>query len=62
SETADEVVIRTAEAIDRKIPTDEIEQLKKSDKSIMPENLHHSFDQQGLLDIVEYMMTLKKKG
>ncbi|QDT09461.1 hypothetical protein [Stieleria marina] len=62
SETADEVVIRTAEAIDRKIPSGDIEQLKKSEKSIMPENLHHSFDQQGLINIVEYMTTLQKKG
>lgn len=61
SETADQVVIRTADAIDRKIPQDEIEELKKSDKSIMPDNLHHLIDQQGLIDIVQYMMTLKKK-
>jgi putative heme-binding domain-containing protein len=61
SQTPDEVVIRTAEAIDRKIPQEEIEQIKKSDKSIMPENLHHAFDQQGLLDLIEYMTTLRKK-
>jgi putative heme-binding domain-containing protein len=62
SETGDEVVIRTNEAIDRKIATEAIEEIKKSDKSIMPENLHHAFDQQGLIDIVEYMQSLKKKG
>lgn len=61
SETDDEVVIRTAEAIDRKIPQDEIEQLKKSEKSIMPDDLHQTVDQKGLVDIIEYMMTLKKK-
>ena len=61
SETAKEVVIRTAEAIDRKIAKDEIESMKKSDKSIMPENLHHTVDQQGLIDIVQYMTTLTKK-
>lgn len=60
SQTDDEVVLRTAEAIDRKISRDEIETLKKSDKSIMPENLHHGLDQQGLIDIVEYMTTLRK--
>lgn len=62
SETDDEVVIRTADAINRKIPAEEIVRIKKSDKSIMPENLHHITGQQGLIDIVEYMMTLKKKG
>ena len=61
SETPEEVVIRTAEAIDRRIPQDEIEAIKKSEKSIMPENLHHTFDQKGLVDIVEYMTSLTKK-
>lgn len=61
SQTDDEVVIRTTDAIDRKIMADDIESMKKSDKSIMPENLHHTVDQQGLVDIVEYMMTLKKR-
>ena len=61
SETDQEVVIRTSEAIDRKIPRDDIESMKKSEKSIMPEELHHSFDQQGLINIVEYMTTLTKK-
>ena len=61
SETPTEVVIRTAEAIDRRIPHAEIEEIKKSEKSIMPENLHHTFDQKGLVDIVEYMASLTKK-
>ena len=39
----------------------QIEELKKSEKSIMPENLHHITGQKGLIDIVEYMTTLKKK-
>jgi putative heme-binding domain-containing protein len=60
SETPDEITLRTADAIDRKIPQDEIEQVKKSEKSIMPDNLHHNVDQDGLVDIVEYMTTLKK--
>ncbi len=60
SETADAVVIRTAEAIDRNISKEEIETMKISEKSIMPENLHHTIDQKGLIDIVEYMSTLKK--
>ncbi|MFK8112015.1 MAG: PVC-type heme-binding CxxCH protein [Rubripirellula sp.] len=61
SETADEVVIRTPEAIDRKIAQADIESIKKSEKSIMPDNLHQTVDQQGLIDIVEYMTSLKKK-
>ncbi len=61
SETDDKVVIRDAEAIDREIDRDGIEMMKKSEVSIMPENLHHATGQQGLIDIVEYLMTLKKK-
>ena len=61
SETDRELVIRTVEAIDRRIPKEEVELVKKSDKSIMPENLHHAFQQQGLIDIVEYMSSLTKR-
>jgi putative heme-binding domain-containing protein len=61
SETNDEVVVRTADAIDRRVAKTDVELIKKSDKSIMPENLHHTFDQQGLIDIVEYMSSLTKR-
>ncbi len=61
-ETDNEFVIRTAEAIDRTLAKDEIEEIKKSEKSIMPDNLHQTIDQQGLVDVVEYLMTLQKKG
>lgn len=61
SETPQEIVIRTVDAIDRKIPQQEVDEVKKSDKSIMPDNLHHTVDQQGLIDIVQYMTNLKKK-
>lgn len=61
SKTEDEVVIRTTDAIDRRIDTNDIESMKMSSTSIMPENLHHTIDQQGLIDIVEFMTTLRKK-
>ena len=60
SETDQVIVIRTADAVDRRIPKTEVDIVKKSDKSIMPENLHHSFDQKGLIDLVEYMTSLTK--
>lgn len=60
SETEDQVVIRTAEAIDHTLRRDQIDAMRKSDKSIMPENLHHVTGKQGLVDVVEYLMTLKK--
>lgn len=61
SQTDEAVILRTAEAIDRKIPAAEIVDMKKSEKSIMPEGLHQTVDQQGLVDIVQYMTTLRKK-
>ena len=61
SESDGKLTIRTAEAIDRTFADDEIVEVKQSDKSIMPENLHHTVDQQGLIDIVQYMTTLVKK-
>jgi len=62
SETDDKLVLRTAEAIDLEFDQDDIVDVKKSEKSIMPENLHHTTDQQGLVDMVEYLMGLKKKS
>lgn len=62
SQSDDQVIIRNAEAIDQVIDPDEIEEMNKSEISIMPANLHQTTDQQGLVDMVEYLMTLKKKG
>lgn len=61
SQTEEEIVLKDAQGIERKFPRDEVEEFKKQEKSIMPENLHHNFDEQGLVDIVEYMLTLKKE-
>lgn len=62
SETDEQLVLRTAEAIDRAIPKAEIVEVKKSAQSMMPADLHQTVDQQGLVDVVEYLMTLKKPG
>jgi putative heme-binding domain-containing protein len=61
SETDSEFVLRTADAIERNIRKSSIEELEKSHKSIMPDNLHQLLEQQGLIDVVEYLMTLRKK-
>jgi hypothetical protein len=53
--------LRTAEAIDRTLAAGDIVEMKKSEKSIMPEGLHQTVDRQGLVDIVQYMTTLRKK-
>jgi putative heme-binding domain-containing protein len=59
SQTPDEVVIRSAEGVDYRLKRDELESLQKSEKSLMPENLHLNFDVNGLVDIVEYMTGLR---
>jgi putative heme-binding domain-containing protein len=61
SQTDEEIVLKDAQGIERKFARDEVEEFKKQEKSIMPENLHHNFDEQGLVDIVEYMLSLKKE-
>lgn len=61
ADTDEKIVLRSAEAIDIELDPAEVIDRKKSKKSIMPENLHHTTDQQGLVDLVEYMTTLTKK-
>lgn len=60
SQDAASVTLRTAQAIDRTVDREEIVELKKSDKSLMPDDLHQLVDTQGLVDIVHYMLTLKR--
>ncbi|MEY4566727.1 MAG: hypothetical protein RLY14_1697, partial [Planctomycetota bacterium] len=61
SQTEEEIILKDAQGIERKYPRDEVLEFKKQEKSLMPENLHHNFDEQGLVDIVEYMLSLKKE-
>lgn len=60
SRTDDSVTLRTAEAIDKEIPTAELEELQKSPVSLMPANLQQNLSAQDLVDIVEFLATLKK--
>jgi putative heme-binding domain-containing protein len=61
NETGDEVILRDAKGIDRKLAKKEIEEIKKSDKSLMPDNLHEALSEGDLVDLVAYLETLKKK-
>ncbi len=54
-----EVILKDKDGIERKLAMDDIE-LKKLETSLMPNNLHDLVDDQGLVDIVEYMASLKK--
>lgn len=60
SKNDSEVILKDKDGIERKFALADVE-LKKLETSLMPNNLHDLFDQQGLVDIVEYMSTLKKQ-
>lgn len=60
SQTDDAVELKTAEAIVHKLRRDDIEQMKKSTQSIMPADIQKLVKAQDLVDIVEYLTTLKK--
>jgi putative membrane-bound dehydrogenase-like protein len=60
SETPDSVTLKTADALVRTFPKSEIEELKKQPISLMPADLQKTMTTQDLVDVVEYLTTLKK--
>jgi putative heme-binding domain-containing protein len=60
SETDDEVTVKTAESIVRTFPKNEIEEMVMQKTSLMPANLQQNMTVQGLVDVVEFMATLRK--
>ncbi len=64
SKTAEEISIKDAEAIVRTFKTSEVESVVRSPISLMPADLHQSMTTQELVDVVEYLLTLReaKKG
>lgn len=60
SDTPQAVTIKDAKGIERTIARDDLEEFKKQEKSLMPENLQETMSEQGLVDLVEFLMTLKK--
>ena len=59
SENANSVSLQRAESATDTIQRTEIEQLKSTGVSIMPEGLEETIDQQTLADIIEYLMQVK---
>jgi len=60
SNTEQSVTLRDAKGIEHTFAKSDIDELKKQEKSLMPENLHELMSEQGLIDLVEYLTTLKK--
>ncbi len=62
SRTDEQIVLRNAEAIDKTISLTEVDELIKSPVSIMPADLQKTMTADELVDIVAYLISLKKKG
>ena len=60
SQTDQAVTIRNAEGINRTIPAGEIDEIVKQKVSIMPADLQKLLSEQDLVDVVEYLQTLKQ--
>ncbi len=61
NQTDKSVTIRSAEAIETTVPTEDIDEIKKQAVSLMPADLQKLIPVQSLVDLVEYMVQLKKK-
>ena len=62
SKTDEAVTIRNKDGINRTIPTGDIDEIVKQKISIMPADLQKLLSEQDLVDVVEYLQTLKKAG
>ncbi|MFM9068901.1 MAG: PVC-type heme-binding CxxCH protein [Planctomycetota bacterium] len=60
SETPTSVTLKTADAIQRVFDKKDVEELKKQNISLMPADLQKTMTTQDLVDVVEYLTTLKK--
>lgn len=56
SENANSVTLRRAESATDAVQRSDIEQMKSTSLSIMPEEMEKATDQQTLADIIEYLM------
>jgi len=54
------VTLKDAKGIERTIPAAELEEFRKMEKSLMPENLQETMSESDLVDLVEYLTTLRK--
>lgn len=60
SQTDDAITIRNEKAINRTIPAADVEQLVKQKISLMPADIQKLMTEDDLVDVVEYLSTLKK--
>jgi putative heme-binding domain-containing protein len=58
--TDTEIQLKDDKGIRHTISMDDVEQKRKQKLSLMPADLHKELSEQDLVDVVEYMTTLKK--
>ncbi|MBW3542204.1 MAG: c-type cytochrome, partial [Planctomycetes bacterium] len=61
SRTPEEITVRSQDALDRTFKTSEVDEIVKQNVSLMPADIQKTMTVQELVDVVEYMTTLKKK-
>jgi putative heme-binding domain-containing protein len=61
SQTPESVTIKNAEALVREIKKSDIDEMKKQSASLMPADLQKTMTAEELIDVIEYLQTLKKK-
>ena len=61
SETADEVAVKAVGGIITRLKKSEVESRQQSKLSIMPAGLQAAMTTQDLVDLVEYLASLKKQ-
>ena len=60
SDSATQITIKTAEAVERTFAKEDLEEVIKQPTSLMPEDLQKNLSAKDLVDLVEYLKTLKK--
>jgi putative heme-binding domain-containing protein len=60
SKTDSTIILKDAKGVERRFESDEIEEFKKQEKSLMPDNLQETMNEDGLVDVVEYLISLQK--
>jgi len=60
SQTPTEITLKGADALVRSFKTADVESVTRSPISIMPADLHQAINTQELVDLVEFLLTLKE--
>lgn len=62
NQTDESVTIRNSEGVDTTVAAEDVEQLQKKTVSLMPADLQKTMSVQDLVDLVDYLTTLRKPG